>query len=390
MVEVHEARRESDLRRELERRGYHIFELRPRGLLSQLALPRLKRDTRGISMRQLLIYNQELAALLRAGLPLLQALDLMLERMRDPAFRAVLTEIRDQVRSGADLSEAVAGFGALFPPLYSSTLKAGERSGELEQVIRRFMRYQRLVMDARKRVVSALVYPAVLIGLSVVMILVMTIYVVPRFTVFYADLDAELPLMTQAVLAVSTFMRENWPVLLVALVVGVFAFLRWSESAVGEVTVARLKLRVPILGSIFARIALSEFCRSLSTLLAGGIPLLPSLETAVGAVGNPHIRRELRPTVGAVREGEPFYEALEETGVVSELAVDMVKVGEATGSLDAMLSSVSDFLDDEVDTLLQRILGLIEPIMLMIMGLIVASLLLAVYLPLFSALGRIQ
>ncbi len=386
--EVREARDEDLLRRELEREGYHVFDLRARSLAPHLALPKLLRHRRHIPARTLLIFNKELATLLKAGLPLLQALDLMLERQRDPFFRNVLTEIRDGVRTGEELSDAVGKFGHVFPPLYSSSLKAGERSGELELVIRRFVRYQELLLDARKRVTSALVYPAVLLTVSTIMIVIMMIYVVPKFRMLYRDMNAHLPMLTTATLAISAFLRQNWPFFLVVVVVLTFSIQRWTKTATGRQAVDRWKLSLPVLGGIYHRFALSEMTRALSTLLAGGIPLVPSLETSIGAVGNSFVRQKLVPSIQAVKEGEPLNQALEDSGVFSPIAVDMVKVGEATGALATMLSDLSEFIDEEVETKLQRLLTLIEPIMLVLMGIIVATLLISVYLPMYSVLGQ--
>lgn len=387
--EVHQAPAAEVLRGDLERRGLHVFEVRPRGAFRRLPKSSAGRGARPIPLRDLLIFNQELAALLRSGLPLLQALELMLERMSQPDLKRVLTQVRDRVKSGSELSDAFAEFSAQLPSLYPSTLKAGERSGELEAVIRRFIRYQRLVMDARKRVVSALVYPAVLIGLAMVMVLVMTVYVVPRFTVFYTELGSELPLLTRVTLGVSLFLRDRWLLIVGGIAVATFLFRRWRQTPAGQVAIDRFKMRLPLVGSIFHRLAMAEFCRALSTLLAGGIPLLSALETGVGAVGNSYMRQALSSTVGRVREGSSFHAALQETGEAHDIVVDMVKVGEATGALDTMLANVSDFFDEETETQMQRILGLLEPILLVLMGGIIATLLLSVYMPLFGALGQL-
>lgn len=387
------ARDERLLRDELEREGLHIFGIERaaplpslRSMLSTLGFRRRRR----IPLKTLLVFSQELAALLKAGLPLLQGLNLMLERMKEPVFREVLTEVRDRVKSGVELSDAFAEFGDLFPPLFASTLKAGERTGELEQVIRRFIRYLRLVLEARKRVFSALVYPAVLIGLSIAMLFVMGVFVVPRFTIFYDAMDLELPLLTRMVVGVSIFLRDNLLLLAAGGVVAGVLWSRWKRTDAGRLAVDGGRLRTPFLGPVLHRFAVSEFCRSLSTLLSGGLPLVPALEISTRAVGNAWIRAKVEPTVQKVREGQAFHSALESTGVFEDFAVDMVKVGEATGALDQMLSSVSDFLDEEVETRMQRILSLIEPLMLIIMGTLVAILLIAVYLPMFSALGKVQ
>lgn len=375
------------VRRELERQGCYVFEVRTRTGLSLRSL--LPSRRRRMSMDNFLAFNTELAALLRAGLPLLQSLDLMLERMEDPGMRSVLSEIRDQVRSGAELSDAFASFGDLFPPLYSSSLKAGERSGELEQVIRRFVRYLRLLLNARKRVVSALVYPSVLITLSIIMVAIMTIYVVPTFSQFYADLDAELPKITQITLAISFWLRGNIWYLLIALVGGIFAFRHWISQPDGRETFDRLRLRLPILGEVFRLFGIAEFCRSLATLLAGGIPLVAAAETAVKSVGNRYLSRRIVPAIDEVRQGMAFHAALEKTTVFTHLAIDMIKVGEATGSLDEMLNSVSDYFDEIIETKVQRLLTLIEPILLVVMGFIIGVILISIYLPMFSAFGQI-
>jgi type IV pilus assembly protein PilC len=385
---------ESALRADLGKRGFHLFEVRRRGVPGRSGgtggvrgLGGLRFRRKRIPTQEFVIFNQEMAALLKAGLPLLQALELMLERMPDPNFRSVLTDIRDRVKSGEDLSEAFAAHGEMFPRLYPASLKAGERSGELEQVIRRFIRYMKLVLDARRRVVSALIYPAVLVCLSVAMIIVMAIYVVPKFMSFFSELDVDLPMITQIVLALSQFANRNWPVILISVVGGVLFLRSWNRTESGRLALDRVKLKSPLLGPVLHRFALAEFCRSLGTLLTGGIPLVPAFEIAVGSVGNSHVRARLEPTIQMVREGKPFHEALEKSGMFLGMSIDMIKVGEATGSLDDMLGNVSDFMDEQIETRMQRILSLVEPMMLVFMGIIIAILLISIYLPMFSTLG---
>jgi type IV pilus assembly protein PilC len=388
MEETFIASDEPALLADLGKRGYHVFEVRRRGVARGLSLAGGTRRRKRIPLPEFMVWNQELAALLKAGLPLLQALDLMLERMHNPHFQAVLTEIRDRVKSGEDLSDAFAAYGDMFPRLYPSSLKAGERSGELEKVIRRFIRYMKLVLDARRRVVSALVYPAVLICLSIAMIAIMMIVVVPRFMVFFENMEAtELPLITRLLLGTSTFAQKHAVLLLVGLVALIFGYRSWGRTAAGRLAIDRWKLRIPFLGPVLHRFAMAEFCRSLATLLTGGIPLVPAFEIAVTSVGNAWFRARLEPNIQLVREGKPFNTALESSKVFTDMAIDMIKVGESTGSLDEMLSSVSDFLDEQIETRMQRILSLIEPLMLVFMGIIVAIILVAIYLPLYSMLG---
>jgi type IV pilus assembly protein PilC len=376
---------------ELAKLGYHVFEVRRRGMPRKLGgVGVFGQRRKPIPVQEFMVWNRELAVLLKAGLPLLQALDLMLERMENQHFKAVLTDIRDRVKSGQDLSEAFEEHAELFPRLFPSTLKAGEKSGELEQVIRRFIRYLKLVMDARRRVITALVYPMVLICLSITMISVMMVYVVPKITVFFENLEVELPLMTRMLIAVSGFAHRNVVWLALGVLGGVVAFRAWRRTEPGRLWLDRAKLKLPFIGPVLHRFALTELCRSLATLLSGGIPLVPALEIATDAVGNVQVRQAIAPQIQLVREGKPFHEALERSGVFLEMSIDMIKVGEATGSLDEMLTSVADFMDEQIETRMGRILTLIEPLMLVFMGIIVAMILVAIYLPLVSALGQSQ
>ncbi len=386
--EIHHASNADALRQDLQRKGFHVFDVRPRMALAR-ALPRPGRRGK-IGTQRFLVFNQELAALLAAGLPLLQCLELMLERMKEPLFRRVLVDVRERVASGQELSAAFEAHGELFPRLYPSSLKAGERSGDLEKVIRRFVRYLQLLLEARKRVVSALVYPIVLVCLSIAMIIIMTVFVVPKFAGLYSDLEAELPLITRVTMAIGQFVQAHWLAIVVGIAVGVWALRRWAATPSGEIALDHLRLRLPVLGPVFHRFGISEMTRSLATLLDGGLPLVPSLEISTGAVGNAWLREKLAPTVQRVREGKALHAALEQTEVMEDIAIDMVKVGETTGALGVMLTNVSDFLDQEVEIRMQRLLSLVEPLMLVFMGIIVALLLISVYLPMFSVLGQVK
>ena len=386
--QVHRAQTAQALRTQLERQGYHVFEVRPRGLFARLSSPALDRGARKIPLQRFLIFNQEFAALLRAGMPMLKALEILLERLRDPAFRAVLVEVRERVASGEELSDAFSRFEGRFPALYPATLRAGERSGELEQVLLRYVRYQKIVLDARKKITSSLVYPAVLVGLSLALIAVMVIYVVPRFEDFYAGLEADLPFITRLTLGVSRFISSYWIYLIVGGLAAIVAGRRWIGSDAGQRWFDRWKIRLPLMGKVLHGFSLSEYVRALATLLAGGTPLVGSLSVAAGAVTNRYMGARLEPVVQKVREGRQLHLSLEETGLFDELAIDMVKVGEATGSLEEMLINIADFLDESVESRVERILSLIEPTMLILMGIVVATLLIAIYLPLMSILTQ--
>lgn len=390
MRQVRRAPTEEALRAELEREGLQLVGLeRKAGALPRT--PRLGFGRRRVALPLLMVFAQELAALLRAGLPLLQALQMLVTRQRDPLFKSYLDQVLERVRSGAELSDAFGEFDDAFPTLFSSSLKAGERTGELEQVLTRFVRYLKLVLDARRKVYTALVYPTLLVGLSVAMLGIMAVFVVPRFQVFYDAMElSELPLLTRITLGTGHFLRSNLLWLVGGAAAGWLALDRWSRTASGRIALARFRLQLPVLGGVFHRFAISEYCRSLATLLAGGLPLVQALEISTQAVGNGWIRSRLHPVIPRVREGYSLHAALDEVGVVPALAIDMVEVGEATGALDVMLTNISTFLDEEVETAMARVLSLIEPIMLLVVGGLVAVLLVSVYLPIFSALSRIQ
>lgn len=378
---------EATLRAELEREGLALLGLERRFAGVRRGAGRVQR----LPLDLLLVFSQELAALLRAGLPLLQSVGLLAARQRHAAFRRILADVEERVRSGTELSDAFAAHEDAFPPLFASALKAGERTGDLEHVLLRLVRYFRLLLDARKKVYNAMVYPAVLLALSVAMLAVMSIFVVPRFRVFYEAMDlAELPLLTRIVLGSTAVLRAQLPIVLLALLVGAPIFLRWARSAPGRLALGRARLAIPVLGPIFHRFAISEYCRSLSTLLAGGLPLVQALEISTRAVGNLWIRSRLAPAIDRVREGQSLAGALGETREVPPIALDMTHVGETTGALDTMLAHVSEFLDEEVETRMGRLLSLLEPLLLVVVGGLVALLLIAVYLPIFSALSRIQ
>jgi type IV pilus assembly protein PilC len=365
---------------ELRRQGMHVFETK-RGSFSFADL--VPRSRKVISTERFLTFNQELLALVRAGLPIVQSFDIMLERQKNLRFREVLLDVRDKIKSGVALSDAFASYGDLFPAIYSTSLRAGERSGDLEGVLRRFLRYQKIIVNLRKRVVGALVYPAVLVSLSTAMVFVMLTYVIPRFAEFYKGFDAELPFFTRVMIAFANGLRDNLIFVGIGVVAIAFAFRRWVATS-GRVIWDRWKLKIPLAGGILHRFAIMQFTQSLGTLLSGGTPMVPAIEIGSQSVTNQEVSQRIFAIVQNVREGEPLWRSLESTGVMSDLAVEMIKVGESTGALTEMLANVSEFYDEEIEARLARIVAAIEPIILVFMGGVIAVLLYAFYLPLFQ------
>jgi len=374
-------------RHEVERRGGHVFEIKRRGF--SLAAGSTKRRGR-VKMSEFLIFNQELIALLKAGLPVVRSFEILLERQKSPVLRRVLTDVRERVNSGSSISEAFAEEGDLFPRLYWTSLKAGEKSGEIEAVLRRYLKYQKTVIALTRKVVSTLVYPVILIALSAVLITILMTFVIPRFTEFFADFDAELPLLTVVVLGIATFLRHNFLILAGVLGAGGFLLYRWVQTPSGRVWLDAFMLKLPIVGGIFRRFAITQFTRSLGTLLGGGTPLVPALENAADAIGNRSVSQKVASVVPKVREGRELWKALEATGIFTDLTIEMIKVGESSGALEEMLAAVSEFYDEEIDLLLARVISFVEPAILVLMGGVIVTILLSVYLPMFRLMSAIK
>ena len=373
---------ETRLRHELEETGLYVLSLHQRGAIGGLSLRLPRRSS--VPTREFLVFNQELATLLKAGMPLVQSLDLLKRRVDSPTFRGVLNDVHDRVRGGAALSEAFGAHAGLLPSVYTASLLAGERSGNLDQVLRRFVEYTKIIETVKRKTISALIYPAILITLAVVLVGIIVLRVVPAFTDFYATFDAELPPLTRGIVFVSSVVRQQYLLILVVLAAAVSAFVVWFRQAGQMARLDRLILRVPVVGEIAGKFATSQMSRTLATLLGGGLPLVYALEIAARSVGNQHIAAELDVVTTRVREGQSFAAALEARRVFPDVAVRMAEVGESTGALQDMLNTVADFYDEEISTQMERFVTLVEPVLLVIMGLVIAGLLLALYLPLFQ------
>jgi len=375
------------LAHELEGEGFHVFSITaPRW---RLRLPFFGRREK-VPGKDFTVFNTQLRTLLRAGMPLAQSLELLKRQQPSPYFRALLDKVHQQITTGVSLSDAFLSLGDIFPRLYANSLRAGERSGELESVLQRYIDYQRLVESARKKIVAALTYPAVLVLMSFSLVVLLMWKVIPSFTDFYVHFGADLPLPTTIVINTAEFVEKRI-LLLFAATVGLLTGVKfWYRTPRGRMAVDRWQLKIPVLGGLAHLFALSQFSRSLSILLAGGTPMVPALETAATSVGNSYMSDQILACVPRVREGRAVSDTLEETGLMSDLAVAMMRVGESTGELPAMLSNTSEFFDDEIEFSLNRVVTLIEPAILVFMGLVVAGLLLAVYYPLLTLVTKID
>jgi type IV pilus assembly protein PilC len=379
---VYVADTEARLRHDLEEKGLYVLSLQPKHAIAGVSLQLPQR--RGISTQEFLVFNQELATLLRAGMPLVQSLDLLRSRVTSPTFRRVLDDVHEKVRAGMALSDAFATHGDQFPRVYTASLLAGERSGNLDAVLRRYVEYTKIIATVKRKTVSALVYPAILISLALVLVAIIVLKVVPAFADFYGSFGADLPLITKVILRVSDLVRTQFIVIIAGIVGAVAVALTWVRQPGQKARFDHLILGLPGLGPVARKFATSQMARTLATLLGGGLPLVNALDISAKSIGNQFMAQQLEVVGGRVREGASFASALEARGVFPDVAVKMAEVGESTGALQDMLNTVADFYDEEISTTMERFVTLVEPVLLVIMGIVIAGLLLALYMPLFQ------
>lgn len=379
---VYVADSEERLRRELEEKGLFVLALHRRGVLPGLQIGRPR--PRRISRQEFLVFNQELATLLKAGMPLVQSLDILRQRVANETFKAVLDNVYDKVKAGTALSDAFTEHGSLFPPVYAASLMAGERSGNLDAVIRRYVAYEKVLGAVRKRTIAALIYPAILVGMMVVLIGVIVLRVVPAFSEFYNTFGRELPLSTRIIVWVSDAVVKNLALIVFAVAAAVVAVVTWVKQPGHREQLDRLLIQLPGLGGTARKFATAQLARTLATLLGGGIPLVNALDTSARSMSNRYMAHELDFVRRRVQEGESFAKALLSRGMFPDVAVKMVEVGESTGALQEMLNSLADFYDEEIETEVSRYITLVEPVLLVVMGLVIAVVVLALYMPLFE------
>jgi type IV pilus assembly protein PilC len=379
---------EREIRDRFTTQGFLVYSVKPRaaGALSATGMFGGKKK---LNLEKFLIFNQQFVTLIRAGLPILKSLDLLAERLTDPKLEPYIKAVRDEVRNGTLLSDAFRQQG-IFPKIYVSSVMAGEKSGSLTEVLDRYIHYQKLSLAVRKKVMVSLMYPCVLIVLVCVLMIFLVTYVVPTFATLYSSMQATLPGMTVLLIAIGTTARSYILVGFGGLIVAVFVFRWWSRRPAARDAIDRVKLKVPIFGEIWLKYQVAQLGRILSTLLTGGIPLVQAMETAADSLSAPLLQRAVDSAGKSVREGQPLSGSLRALKLFPALAIDMIEVGESTGALPAMLNSVAEFFEEDVNTRMQAALSLIEPAIMLTMGAVVAFVLIALYLPIFSLADSIH
>jgi type IV pilus assembly protein PilC len=375
--QTHAAATAEELRSRFTQSGYYVYSVKPRGLLGGEGRKRkVKLDT-------FLVFNQQFVTLIKAGLPILGSIDLLARRQKNLSFRGQLEDVATRVKTGESISSAFEAQGA-FPVVYTTTLLAGERSGNLEEVLQRFVDFQRVSLTFRKKLTASLIYPSLLIVMVIALLIFLITFVVPQFAGLYEQLGSTLPGPTVFLLAAGKNAQHYGLYVGAAIALAVYLIFRWTRTERGASMVDRVRIATPLLGSIWIKYQVGLFSRTLSTLLTGGLPLVPSLETSARAIDSRQIGSAVFRSVETVREGKGLSASLQATKIFPELAIEMIEVGESTGALPQMLNSVAEFFEEDVQTSLTAIMSLIEPLILVVMGVVVVLILIALYLPILS------
>jgi len=370
----------AEVRDRFASQGYLVHWVKPQGLLSGgFSMGR----GRKIKQSSFLVFNQQFLTLIKAGLPILNSLDLLIKRQKDGQLRVVLENVRERVKGGELLSDAFATH-SMVPKIYTTTLMAGEKSGNIDEVLTRYINFQRLAMTFRKKLFVSLIYPTLLVTVVTIMVMFLFTYVVPKFAELFNSLDAKLPAITLFMLALGVYAQKYFPFIAMGLVLAGFLFWQWKKTDRGGDQIDRVILSLPLLGDIRLKHQVATFSRMLATLLQGGLPLVPSMETAGGSMSSRRILKGIMRASVRVREGQGLAGSLEEQQIFPDLAVEMLEVGESTGALPAMLNSVAEFYEEDVQTALGASMALIEPLILIVMAVFVGGVMISLYLPIFS------
>jgi type IV pilus assembly protein PilC len=382
-----EAASQDMLRQSLEEQGYFVFEIRrkPLQFLLEKGISRRKVDS-----KEFLTFNQELLVLIKAGLPIIQALDTILEKSEKGKLVDILHDIREDIKGGASLSDAFEKYPAVFSHLYVASIRAGERTGDLPQTIRRFLDFLKRVEGFKKKLISAFIYPSILVTVAFCAVSLLILYVVPTFTKIYTDAGSQLPLPTQILITFATTLQRYILLFIAVIFVGFIIFRRWRATEQGRFLVDGWKLRIPFLGDLLTKYAVAGFARTFATVLGSGIPIVESLKMSVGTLNNQVLERKVLEAIVRVEEGSMLSVALDKADIMPPIGLRMLGVGETTGALEEMLGEISDYIEEEIDKKLHIITTSIEPAVMIIMGLVIGVIIVTMYLPIFKIAGTVS
>jgi type IV pilus assembly protein PilC len=370
-----------ECRKHFESEGFCVLSVKKDW--KKFSLPGLPFEKK-IKDRDFIMFNQEMMALLRAGYPILKSLELITSRTKNVHLKEMLLKVEGDIRSGKALSEAFSPFEKNFTKVYTASLMAGEQSGNLPGTIARYVDYARVIAQTKAKIKAALIYPTLLLTFSLTLMLIIINFILPRFTTFYQDFEAQLPAVTRALLGFSSLLRRATPFLLLLAAAAFFVLRRLMKNEDVLVAVDRFKLRIPYARGVWSETSVSLFSRTLGLLLEAGITLLASLPIASQAIPNKYLGRKTQHLAEDIRNGETLSDSLVKTGAFPMLAVDMIRIGETSANLHGMLREVADVYDEKIKAKVDTFVSLIEPVIIIFMGLLVATMLLSVYMPIFN------
>jgi type IV pilus assembly protein PilC len=344
----------------------------------------------GVDAKELAVFTRQFSVMIDAGLPLVQCLEILGGQQDNKTFQKVLTAVRGSVEGGTTLSAAMKEHEKVFDPLYYNMVDAGETGGILDTILQRLSVYIEKNVKLARAVKSAMIYPVSVIGIAAAVITLLLWKVVPIFVSLFNGLDVDLPLPTRIVIGLSSFVGSIYGLMTLAFFVGCFFALKfWYATPTGRMAIDSLILKLPVVGLIMRKIAVARFTRTLGTLISSGVPILEGLDITARTSGNAVVEKAITQTRKAVEAGRSLVDPLKETDVFPGMVTQMIAVGEQTGAMDAMLSKIADFYEDEVDAAVKDMLTAIEPIMIVVLGVIVGGVVVSMYLPLFSLIGKL-
>jgi type IV pilus assembly protein PilC len=372
-----------ECRKSLEAEGYLVLSVRRDWKTLQSQGIRLGRK---VKEKDFILFNQELVALIKSGYPILRSLEAIASRLKNVYLKELLTKVAEEVKLGKALSEAFAPYEKTFGTVYTASLMAGERSGNLPGAVTRYVQYAKVIAQTRSRIRSALAYPTLLIIFAFLLFGILVNFILPRFSSFYQDFQAQLPGITRLLMSVSMAVNAHWYIVPGVIVLVAFIVVSQRRKPDFRLRLDRLKLRIPYGKTIWLESSIAIFSRTLGLLLEAGITLLQSIGIAIQAVPNASLTVKMRDVPDSIRNGEGLSDSLAKSGTLPPLALDMIRIGETSANLQGMLGDVADFYDDRIRVKIDTLVSLIEPVVIIFMGLVVAGMLLAIYLPIFNVI----
>jgi len=358
-----------------------------KGLSKEIKIPGL--GSKKVTTKEIVIFTRQFATMIDSGLPLVQCLEILSSQQENRTFKDVLLKVKESVESGTTFADALSKHPKVFDNLFVNLVAAGEVGGILDTILNRLAAYTEKAMKLKKQIKGAMVYPGTIVSIAVVVVGVIMIFVIPTFAKMFADFGGELPGPTKFVIALSNFLVKYIIVIIAAIFLIVFAFKKYYATPGGRKTIDRLALRAPVFGDLIRKVSVAKFTRTLGTLVSSGVPILDGLDIVARTAGNAVVEEAIYKVRQSISEGKTIAEPLQQSGVFPPMVVQMIGVGEATGAMDAMLSKIADFYDDEVDDAVGALTAMMEPMLMVFLGVVVGGLVIAMYLPIFQIAGTV-